>query len=72
MHLLTLFLEHHGKETIFRTIVTVGVYLNLLLSWLADNTLFPGSKKKAGKEVHLDASRAALLKLEALRQLNSL
>jgi len=37
-----------------------------------DNSLFPGSKEKAGKDVHLDASRANLLKLEALRQLKSL
>lgn len=31
MHLFTLFLEQRGEEAIFRTVVTVGGYLNLLL-----------------------------------------
>lgn len=45
------------------------MYLNLLL---VDNSLFTGRKDKAGKDVHLDVSRANLLKPEALKQLNSL
>lgn len=68
MHLFTLFLEQRGEESIFRSVVAV------IYCWarLADNSLFTGSKAKRGKDVHLDVSRDNLLKLEALKQLNSL
>lgn len=41
----------------------------LIYCWarLAGNSLFTGSKEKAGKDVHLDYSRANLLKLEAIK-----